>query len=98
LESAATVEGSASFDSRAPPARSALRATSLAAPAPVQNGYKPSPFFLRLDSLIGRAMRPRSADYFRKIGSTANQREWTRIRKIVDRKKAGTFVPKGPRE
>jgi hypothetical protein len=37
-------------------------------------------------------------DYFRKIGSTANQREWTRIRKIVDRKKAGTFVPKGPRE
>jgi hypothetical protein len=30
---------------------------------------------LRLDSLTGRAMRPRSADYFRKIGSTANQRE-----------------------
>jgi hypothetical protein len=53
---------------------------------------------LRLASLIGRAMRPRSADYFRKIGSTANQREWTRIRKVADRKKAGTFVPKGPRE
>jgi hypothetical protein len=37
-------------------------------------------------------------DYFRKIGSTANQREWTRIRKIVDCIMAGTFVPKGPRE
>jgi hypothetical protein len=48
---------------------------------------------LRLDSLIGRAMQPRSADYFRKIGSTANQHEWTRIRKIVDRKKGRDLCP-----
>jgi hypothetical protein len=43
-----------------------------------------------------------SADFFQRLFQkddfTANQREWTRIRKIVDRKKAGTFVPKGPRE
>jgi hypothetical protein len=48
---------------------------------------------LRLDSLIGRAMRPRSADYFRKIGLTANERAWTRIRKIVDRKKGRDLCP-----
>ena len=39
-----------SFDSRAPPARSTLRAKSLAARVPIQNGYKSSPFFLSLDS------------------------------------------------
>jgi hypothetical protein len=43
-----------------------------------------------------------SADFFQRLFQkddfTANQREWTRIRKIVDRKKARTFVPKGPRE
>jgi hypothetical protein len=43
-----------------------------------------------------------SADFFQRLFQkddfTANQREWTRIRKIVDSKKAGTFVPKGPRE
>ena len=39
-----------SFDSRAPPARSTLRAKSFAARVPIQNGYKSSPFFLSLDS------------------------------------------------
>jgi hypothetical protein len=39
-----------------------------------------------------------SADFFQRLFQkddfTANGREWTRIRKIVDRKTAGAFFPK----
>jgi len=43
---------------RAPPARSALRATSLAARVPVQNGYMPSPFF-KIQNLTFHLSPPR---------------------------------------
>jgi hypothetical protein len=42
----------------------------------------------------GRATRPRGADSFRKDDETANEHESTRMEKIVEGTKAGTFVPK----
>jgi len=42
----------------------------------------------------GRATRPRGADSFRKDDETANEHESTRMEKIAEGTKAGTFVPK----
>jgi hypothetical protein len=42
----------------------------------------------------GRTTRPRGADSFRKDDETANEHESTRMEKIVEGTKAGTFVPK----
>jgi hypothetical protein len=54
-----------------------LRAKSLAARVPVQNGYKPSPFFLSLDSyrLASCPDAARSADALKKDDLTANECE-----------------------
>ncbi len=48
------------IDSRVPPTRSALRTTSHASRVPVQNGYKPSPFFKIQNPKLNTSLSPQS--------------------------------------